>query len=575
MDYITNSDKANIYNTAALDDPESLVPSPIPKIYDYIQNPDKTENNELITGYECFPELADEQFATAHELYEIITGRTQKINSRLLYHIRQSFAPGEVDPITANRIGRELALEFTGGNHMFVVATHTDRAHIHNHILVNAVNLDCNGKFKDPLYSGRRDVARISDKICREYGLSVIEHKRGWREPYNEWEKKHGIYPENKPPSKRKRLEEIIGFCLDKNPKDFDKLLKYLEDYDCYAKRRGQNISITTPFSKKPIRLSSLSVEFGELALKERIAEMRNQQSAPPLSPKLHEVKTSYPSHSDFGFIPSLSDYESEDEIHADHDEVDFETYDDGDRDDDYSEHENDNFIAPITAPETKPEITLQSILQFNNPNKLKLIIDIQNSMKAQNSIGYKRWCEKFDLVQMSQTLIFIERHQLTFDKLRLVASKNEDLPNEIRIEIAKVETRLANISELQRHLGTLNKTKDIHKQYREANSPEQFYKDNYKAMNDNAAAKRYFRENGYGAWGEFDVPKFTDTQRQYAETSAEKNKLWARYHTIVKSNSDATNAWANVKTLLNVQDEIEIAPKITPEAKRQSGPSL
>ena len=130
LDYITNSDKANIHNTKALDDPDSLVPSPIPKLFGYIQNPDKTENNELIAGYECFPELADEQFATAYELYEINTGRTQKANSRLLYHLRQSFTPGEVDPQTANRIGRELALEFTGGNHMFVVATHTDRAHV-------------------------------------------------------------------------------------------------------------------------------------------------------------------------------------------------------------------------------------------------------------------------------------------------------------------------------------------------------------------------------------------------------------------------------------------------------------
>ena len=84
--------------------------------------------------------------------------------------------------------------------------------------------------------------------------------------------------------------------------------------------------------------------------------------------------------------------------------------------------------------------------------------------------------------------------------------------------------------------------------------------------MNDNAAVKRYFRENGYGTWGEFDVPKFADTQRQYAETMAEKNKLRARYHAIKKMNGDASNAWANVKILLNVPNEIELAPKTSPE---------
>ena len=505
MDYITNIDKANIHNTKALDDPDSLAPGPIPKLFDYIQNPDKTENNELITGYECFPELADEQFATAHELYEINTGRTPKINSRLLYHMRQSFAPGEVDPITANRIGRELALEFTGGNHMFVVATHTDRAHIHNHILVCAVNLDCNGKFKDPLYSGRRDVARISDKICKEYGLSVIEHKQGWREPYNEWEKKQGIVPEDKPPSKRKRLEEIIGFCLDKKPKDFDTLLKHLEDYDCYAKRRGQNISITAPFAQKPIRLSSLSDEFTEDGIKAQIeAQIQAQVEAQQKTLRSHDEPLYTPSPLSAQYpIPATSVEIANDE---------------------YEYNEEDIFA--------EPEITLQSVLHFDNPQKLKLIIDIQNSLKATESIGYKRWAEKFNLEQMSQTLIFIEKHQLTVDKLWLVATKNESLPNEIKIEIAELDRKLEGISELQRHLGTLSKTKDIHKQYREVDNPEQFYKDNYKAINDNAAAKRYFHENGYGVWGKFNVPKFADTKRQYAETSAEKNKLWARYHT-------------------------------------------
>jgi len=94
-----------------------------------VQNPDKTENNALVRGYECSPECAAEEFANSMDMYEIKTGRTHKDNSRLLYHMRQSFKPGEVDPATANRIGYEWALEYTGGKHAFVVATHTDKAH--------------------------------------------------------------------------------------------------------------------------------------------------------------------------------------------------------------------------------------------------------------------------------------------------------------------------------------------------------------------------------------------------------------------------------------------------------------
>jgi septation ring formation regulator EzrA len=195
--------------------------------------------------------------------------------------------------------------------------------------------------------------------------------------------------------------------------------------------------------------------------------------------------------------------------------------------------------------------------------------------MKATESIGYKRWCEKFNLEQMSQTLIFIEKHQLTVDKLRNIVKVNANAPNEIKSEIATLDRKLDNISEMQRHLGTLNKTKHIHKQYRESPNPSQFWQDNYNALTAHSEASKYFNENGYDTWGGFEMPKFADTQKWYAEISADKKKLWARYHAMKSEMSVATNAWANVKTLLNVQDEIEIAPKVAPKARRQSGPSL
>jgi hypothetical protein len=121
IDYITDESKAVMRNDVDYYDVSSIM--------DYVNNPDKIDDgkndgthlirqNELITGYECFPEHAAEQFAISMDMYESITGRTQKENSRLVYHMRQAFAPGEVDPRVANRIGYELALEFTGGHPM-------------------------------------------------------------------------------------------------------------------------------------------------------------------------------------------------------------------------------------------------------------------------------------------------------------------------------------------------------------------------------------------------------------------------------------------------------------------------
>ena len=100
----------------------------------YIQNPDKTEQGELVSSYQCSPLTVDEEFLLTKRLYEQTTGRSQK-SDVIAYQVRQSFKPGEVTPEEANRIGYEFAERFLKGKHAFIVATHTDREHIHNHII--------------------------------------------------------------------------------------------------------------------------------------------------------------------------------------------------------------------------------------------------------------------------------------------------------------------------------------------------------------------------------------------------------------------------------------------------------
>lgn len=95
----------------------------------YIQNPDKTEQGELVSSYQCSPLTVDEEFLLTKRLYEQTTGRSQK-SDVIAYQVRQSFKPGEVTPEEANRIGYEFAERFLKGKHAFIVATHTDRAHM-------------------------------------------------------------------------------------------------------------------------------------------------------------------------------------------------------------------------------------------------------------------------------------------------------------------------------------------------------------------------------------------------------------------------------------------------------------
>lgn len=117
------------------------------------------------------------------KLYEQATGRSQKSNV-IAYQIRQSFRPGEITAEEANQVGYELASRFLKGKHAFIVATHTDREHIHNHIIFNSTALDGTRKFRDFFFSGLA-VQRLSDLICLEHQLSVIEKK-----PYRERQKR-------------------------------------------------------------------------------------------------------------------------------------------------------------------------------------------------------------------------------------------------------------------------------------------------------------------------------------------------------------------------------------------------
>jgi hypothetical protein len=228
-----------------------------------VENPQKTDNGRLISSYECDSRAADVQFMLAKQEYERVTGRGLGKNDVLAYHIRQSFKPGEVAPEEANEIGRQLALSFTKGRHAFVVCTHIDKAHVHNHIIFNSTTLDCTHKFVDFFRSGRV-VRRISDLLCAEHGLSVIENPKPSRGSYADW------LGGKKPPTWKDvikaKIDELVPIC-----KTFDEFIDSLRKAGCVVKDGGKYISIVAPGQKKPTRLKSLGENYTEAAIRERL----------------------------------------------------------------------------------------------------------------------------------------------------------------------------------------------------------------------------------------------------------------------------------------------------------------
>ena len=219
---------------------------------EYGKNGRKTEDGKYISSCECDPRTADEEFLLAKRQYLHITGRKQE-KDVIAYQIRQSFKPGEISPEKANEIGYELAKRFTKGRHAFIVATHTDRAHIHNHIYFNSTSLDCKRKFRDFRFSWRA-LSRISDRICLEHGLSIVEPKRRKGKKQIERPKR---------PSQRKRLRMAIDAALEKKPKDFDELIKLLEA-DGYEFKNGKHPAFRESGKKNFLRLRSLGEGYSE-----------------------------------------------------------------------------------------------------------------------------------------------------------------------------------------------------------------------------------------------------------------------------------------------------------------------
>ena len=220
----------------------------ISDIIDYVANPQKTDNGRLIAGFACDSRTVDAEFLLAKRQYIVATGRVRGADDVIAYHVRQSFRPGEITPEEANRLGVEFAKRFTKGNHAFVVCTHIDKSHIHNHIIWSSVSLEYDRKFRN-FWGSTKAVRRLSDTICIENRLSIVENPKLHGKSYNKW------LGDQAKPSHRELLRVMIDRALEQNPADFDALLKLLSEMGCEVSRRGKAIRLKAPSWKNVARM--------------------------------------------------------------------------------------------------------------------------------------------------------------------------------------------------------------------------------------------------------------------------------------------------------------------------------
>ena len=243
------------------------VKSTLSKALDYIENPDKTDGKMLISSFGCSYETADIEFG-----YTLSQALDK--GSNLAFHLIQSFAPGEVDYEKAHEIGKQLADAVTKGQHEYVVTTHIDKGHIHNHIIFCAVNFVDHRKYN----SNKRSyygIRNMSDKLCRENGLSVVVPGKGSKG------KSYAEYQAEKTGTSWKGKLKIAVDALIPQVSSFEELLTRLQAAG-YEIKPGKYVSCRAPGQERFTRLKTLGADYTEEAIRERIAGRRAKAAKAP-----------------------------------------------------------------------------------------------------------------------------------------------------------------------------------------------------------------------------------------------------------------------------------------------------
>ena len=214
------------------------IKSTLKKALDYIENPDKTEDKMLVSSFGCSYETADIEF-------EMLLAQAIQKGNNLAHHLIQSFAPGEATPVQAHEIGKQLADEVLQGKYSYVLTTHIDKGHVHNHLIFCAVDMVNHRKYN----SNRQSYAyirRTSDRLCREHGLSVVQPSRDKGKSYAEWD---AVIPQ---------------------AKNFDDFLRLMAAQG-YEIKQGKFISFRAPGQERFTRCKTLGENYTEEAITSRI----------------------------------------------------------------------------------------------------------------------------------------------------------------------------------------------------------------------------------------------------------------------------------------------------------------
>lgn len=348
----------------------------------YIIDPKKTDDELLVSSFGCAAsESAAKEFEWTRNLATQQGAQIPKVIAR---HLIQSFDVGEVSPEVAHEIGKQFADEWLKGKYEYVIATHIDKGHCHNHIIFNAVNFVDYHSYRSNKRT-YRELRLLSDEICKEHGLSVIPPSQNKGMDYKEYtEAKKGT-------SWKQKLKRTIDRLVI-TAKDYDEFLKLMQEAG-YEIKTGKYISFRATGQERFTRAKTIGENYTEERIKERIAGRNPRKRRMQIERK-----------------------------------------------------------------------------------GISLIIDIQNSIKAQESKGYEHWTKINNLKEAAKTLNYLtENNLLQYADLEAKAEDIHSSYDRTGKELKDVEGRLREIQPLIKNIGNYQRLKPVYEAYQKAKDKTAF----------------------------------------------------------------------------------------------------
>ena len=417
----------------------------------YICNPSKTDGKLLVSTYGCNADTADIEFGWTRRL-AIDKGYN------LGRHLIQAFSPGEVSPEEAHEIGMQLAKEILGGKYEFVLTTHVDKGHIHNHLIFNAVSFVDHKHY----HSNKRSyhfIRRTSDRLCQEHGLSVIVPGQDKGKSYIE----HTAAKAGTSYKARLKsaIDRLIPAC-----KDLEDLLAHLQQ-EGYEIKRGKYISCRASDQERFTRLKTLGIDYTEEAISSR--------------------------------------------------------------------------IAGGTRPSRKPK---------QRDDRIKLLMDIQSKQGA----GLQHWAKLQNLKEAAKTVNFLTEHGISsYEELETKLAALIDTRDSTLASIKETESRIADLSLIDKYATTYRKYKPLYDKYKESSDKEKFLRGHESKIILFEAAARELKR-----LGAVPIPSADRVEAELAELAVRKDTLYAGYNASKQQLREMETIKQNIDSLLPVQKEQE-----------------